>query len=129
MDPQKSGAMGKLLKVVRVDEDEESNYSLKDLPHGPPPALLADPFLDPEGHTVIYAPGGTGKGLLAVHLIHRILDDPRIDNVGVLDYENHEREWGWRSRAMGYSDSELERVKYLAPYGSKWGNDLGPRGA
>jgi hypothetical protein len=108
---------------------EAGDYSLRDLPYGPPPDLLADPFLDPEGPTVPYAPGGSGKGLVSLALIKKMLDDPRIDRIGVLDYENHEREWGWRARAMGFTGLELERVKYLAPYGRKWGGEMGKPGA
>ena len=44
-----------------------------DLRYGTPPPQLVDPFLTPEGSTVIYARGGTGKGVtaswLAKHLV------------------------------------------------------------
>ncbi len=37
----------------------------RDLRHGTPPPQLAGAFLTSEGPTVLYARGGTGKGMMA----------------------------------------------------------------
>jgi hypothetical protein len=95
-----------------------------DLRHGLPPDQLADPFLTPEGATVVYARGGTGKGITACWLIMRILASGHA--VMVLDYEGHEREWGSRLRGLGLTDDDLARVHYRAPYGPDWTAPTGP---
>jgi hypothetical protein len=94
------------------------------LRYGPPPDQLADPFLTPEGPTILYAKGGTGKGITACWLIHRLVTAGHV--VMVLDYEGHEREWGSRLRGLGLTDDELARVHYRAPYGDDWTAGTGP---
>lgn len=89
-----------------------------DLPHGLPPAQLADPFLTSEGATVIYGKGGTGKGLLACWLIARLVEAGHVPMI--VDYEGHPREWGSRLRGLGLDDDALGRVAYRAPYGQDW---------
>lgn len=89
-----------------------------DLRHGLPPDQLAGPFLTPEGATVFYARGGTGKGLATCYLIRRLVRDGHV--VEIVDFEGHDREWGSRLRGLGLSDDELARVHYRAPFGSDW---------
>ena len=89
-----------------------------DLRYGLPPDQLADPFLTPEGPTVIYARGGTGKGMTACWLTQRLVAGSHV--VMVLDFEGHEREWGSRLRGLGLTDDELSRVHYRAPFSSDW---------
>jgi hypothetical protein len=85
-----------------------------DLAAGPPLPQLADPYLTPEGATVIYARGGTGKGLLACWLAQRLVRSGQV--VMVLDFEGHEREWGSRLRGLGLTDDELAAIHYRAPF-------------
>lgn len=89
-----------------------------DLRHGTPPAQLVDPFLTPEGPTVIYARGGTGKGLIACWLVCQLVATGHV--VMIVDFEGHEREWGSRLRGLGLTDEELSRVHYRAPFGADW---------
>jgi hypothetical protein len=90
----------------------------RDLRHGTPPPQLAGPFLTSEGATVLYARGGTGKGLLACWLTRQLV---RADHVVmVVDFEGHEREWGFRLRGLGLTDDQLGRIHYRAPFGSDW---------
>jgi hypothetical protein len=94
-----------------------------DLSFGLPPEQLVDPFLTPEGATVMYAKGGTGKGLVACYLCVQLVRAGRV--VMILDYEGHEREWGSRLRGLGLTQDELERIHYRAPFGPDW---FAPRG-
>jgi hypothetical protein len=85
-----------------------------DLRHGTPPDQLADRFLTAEGPTVIYARGGTGKGLMSCLLIKRLTAAGHV--VMVIHFEGHEREWGWRLRGLGLTEDELAHVHYRAPF-------------
>lgn len=89
-----------------------------DLHHGTPPDQLADPFLTPEGPTVIYARGGTGKGMITCWLTKQLATAGHV--VMIVDFEGHEREWGSRLRGLGLTDDELGRVHYRAPFGPDW---------
>ena len=90
--------------------DESPAVPLADISgDAPPPMLLGR--LDPEGHTILYGPGGVGKGALAcwwivqlVHTGHRVL---------ILDYEGHPEEW--RRRIGSLDPSALGGVWYLRP--------------
>jgi hypothetical protein len=92
--------------------------TLYDLPHGACPPQLVDPFLSPEGATVIYGPGGVGKGYVGVYLALRLVRSGKT--VMIIDYENHPGEWGRRARQLGFSDDELRMVHYRAPFGDDW---------
>lgn len=89
-----------------------------DLRHGMPPEQLAGAFLTPEGPTIVYARGGTGKGLVTCWLIAQLVRAGHV--VMVLDYEGHEREWGSRLRGIGLADEDLRQVHYRAPFGPEW---------
>lgn len=89
-----------------------------DLKHGAPPPQLIGEFLTPEGPTVIYGPGGTGKGVASSWLILLLVRAGHV--VMVVDYEGHEREWGSRLRGLGATEWELGRVHYRAPFGPDW---------
>jgi hypothetical protein len=94
------------------------NRTAADLRHGTPPDQLADPFLTPEGPTVIYARGGTGKGMVACWWTQQLVAGGHV--VMLVDFEGHEREWGSRLRGLGLTDDELRRVHYRAPFSSDW---------
>lgn len=87
----------------------------------PPP--LAGPYLTPEGPTVIYARGGTGKGVVCCWFIKRLVAAGHV--VMIIDYEGHQREWGSRLRGLGLSDVELANVHYRAPWGPDWTTQTG----
>lgn len=89
-----------------------------DLRHGDLLMQLCDPFLTPEGATVVYARGGTGKGMFTCWLVKRLVAAGHV--VMVVDFEGHEREWGSRLRGLGLTDEELARVHYRAPFASDW---------
>ena len=89
-----------------------------DLRYGTPPDQLADPFATPEGPTILYARGGTGKGLMACWLSLRLVRSGHA--VMVIDFEGHEREWGSRLRGLGLDDDELRKVHYRAPFAADW---------
>jgi hypothetical protein len=89
-----------------------------DLLFGDPPDPLVPPFLTPEGPVVIYGKGGTGKGLVICYLMKRLVE---VDHVVLLvDFEGHEREWGFRLRGLGLTDEQLGRIHYRAPFGRDW---------
>ena len=97
--------------------------TLYTLPYGtPPPPLVRDMFIAAEGMTVLFANGGSGKGLLALWMAHEYLLSHADAQVAVLDYEAHQWEWGNRARAMGWTDDELKRVFYVNPYDPAWKN-------
>jgi hypothetical protein len=90
----------------------------RDLRHGDAPPQLAGAFLTPEGPTVLYARGGTGKGLLACWFARDLVRAGHV--VMVVDFEGHEMEWGRRLRGLGLTDDELGRIQYRAPFGADW---------
>jgi hypothetical protein len=94
-----------------------------DLRFGPPLPQLVPPFLTPEGPTVMYARGGTGKGVTTCWLIQQLVAAGQV--VMVLDYEGHEREWGSRLRGLGLDDDALAKVHYRAPYSPEWDEETG----
>jgi hypothetical protein len=92
------------------------------LPTGPPPPLLID-RLDPNGHTVIYGPGGVGKGVVAAWWIVRLVEAGHV--VLIVDYEAHEAEWGRRIGSLGGPDA-MVGVHYVAPLAPEWTRPRGP---
>lgn len=89
-----------------------------DLEYGPAPDPLVPPFLTAEGGTVLYARGGTGKGITACWFVQRLVAAGHV--VMVVDYEGHRREWGSRLRGLGMADDHLTRIHYREPYGPDW---------
>lgn len=76
----------------------------------PPPPMLVG-RLDPEGHTILYGPGGVGKGALACSWIAQLVSSG--ERVMVLDFEGHATEWARRIGSL--EPSALDRVWYVAP--------------
>src|SRR4051812_118896 len=66
----------------------------------PPPPMLVG-RLDPEGHTILYGPGGVGKGALTCWWIVRLVTDGH--RVLILDWEGHATEWARRIRSLDAS--------------------------
>jgi hypothetical protein len=99
----------------------------RDLLCGAAPEQLAEPFLTREGPVVIYARGGTGKGLVTCWLIKRLVAAGHV--IMIIDFEGHEREWGSRLRGLGLADEQLARVHYRAPFAFDWTAPTGPLAA
>jgi hypothetical protein len=102
-----------------------SVWTLADLPRGAAPPPLVGPYLTPEGVTILYGPGGAGKGFVALHFAQEMM---RLHNmrVAVLDFENHPYEWGRRGPAMGYTETD-SAMRYWTPNGGDyWAYEPGP---
>lgn len=82
------------------------------------PDQLAGVFLTPEGPTILFGRGGTGKGVLACWFTKQLVEAGHV--VMLLDYEGHEREWGSRLRGFGLTEDQLHQVHYRAPYAPDW---------
>lgn len=109
-----------------VPDAENINIGVRtvfDLPFGDPPDPIVPPFLDPEEPTVVYGPGGTGKGYFASWLA--ILARRARYSPMILDYESHEREWGSRIRNLGASSEEMLGIHYRNPWAPEWGERRG----
>jgi hypothetical protein len=89
-----------------------------DLPFGPPPNQLVDPYMTPEGVTILYGKGGTGKGLVACYIVVQLVRAGHV--VMILDFEFHRREWGSRLRGLGLTDAELRQVHWRSPSSDDW---------
>lgn len=107
-----------LSKFLDLIDTGIGSRTAADLPYGPPPPQLVGEFLTPEDATVIYGPGGTGKGVSACHFALRLVRSGHV--VMIVDFEGHEREWGSRLRGLGATEEELGRIHYRAPFGSDW---------
>lgn len=95
---------------------------LSEIPRDPPAPLLLD-RLDPDGHTVLYGTGGSGKGVQASHWTPQLVRDGHV--VLIIDYESHPEEWARRIGALGGPDV-LEAVRYVAPLTTDWTGVRGP---
>ena len=87
------------------------------------PAPMAIGRLDPEGHTVLFGDGGSGKGTLAawwsIELVragHRVL---------ILDYEDHPTEWARRVHGLAGLEP-MGDILHVSPLAGRW---HGKRGA
>jgi hypothetical protein len=74
-------------------------------------ALLADGLMVPEGATVLYGPGGVGKGHVACEAIRNLLPH---GPVLIVDYEAHPSEWKRRLAAM-LTPVQQEQVAHMVP--------------
>jgi hypothetical protein len=92
--------------------------TLDDLPSGPPPEQLAEPYLSAEGVTIFYGLGGTGKGYISVYLALQLVRSGK--RVTVIDFEGHPGEWGRRAHAMGFTKIERQMVNYRSPFADDW---------
>ncbi len=79
-------------------------------PSPPPPLLLGR--LDPQEHTMLYGPGGVGKGTLAASWIVQLAKAGH--DVLILDYEGHDGEWARRLEGLGGQEVR-DVVAYFAP--------------
>jgi hypothetical protein len=75
--------------------------------------------LDPIESTILYGPGGVGKGTLACHWIVRLTEDDH--KVLILDYENHGSEWARRIHGLAGA-AGVDRVTWIAPHANAMGS-------
>ena len=76
----------------------------------PPPPLDGDGLMHPIGTTLLYGPGGIGKGWVACYLIRALHEEEY--NPLILDFEGVRHEWMMRLNWMG-----VETVPYHAAEG------------
>lgn len=93
--------------------------ALADVPLIPPAPLICERY-EPSEPSLLYGPGGVGKGRLAAQDIASLTRSGQV--VLVVDYEDHEQEWRSRIDQCG---GDLSRVYLLAPHSAAWG---GPKG-
>jgi hypothetical protein len=95
---------------------------LQDISQNEPPPLLLE-RLDPESDTVLFGPGGIGKGALTASWL------VRLAQVGgralIVDYENHPSEWARRVAALGGQDA-LDAMMWVCPAAPEWTASRGP---
>ncbi len=92
------------------------------VPTDPPPPLAVG-RCDPAGHTILYGPGGVGKGVLAASWTVQLVRDGH--RVLIVDYENHADEWARRVDGLGGPDA-LAGVLWVGPYTAAWTGRRGP---
>ncbi|HQU34348.1 MAG TPA: DnaB-like helicase N-terminal domain-containing protein [Thermoanaerobaculaceae bacterium] len=81
----------------------------------PPPLLVSR--CDPLGHTILFGPGGVGKGVLACQWIVELA---RLGHVVVIvDYESHPEEWSRRILSLGGPEAHAT-VYHVAPLTPAW---------
>lgn len=81
----------------------------------PPPLLVSR--CDPLGHTILFGPGGVGKGVLACQWIVEVA---RLGHVVVIvDYESHPEEWSRRILSLGGPEAHAT-VFHVAPLTPAW---------
>jgi len=99
--------------VVPTDTaTSEESFTLAMLDRTPPPPLLLD-RLDPLESTILYGPGGVGKGTLTCRWISDLVVI-REARVLILDYENHGPEWARRIFGLA-GVNVLGSVEWRAP--------------
>lgn len=90
---------------------------LESISTDPPPPLLVE-RLDPEGHTILYGTGGSGKGALSCYWIALMVRSGLT--VLVLDYEDHGPEWSRRIAALAPDAHASGRVFWYRPRRPLW---------
>lgn len=90
---------------------------LESISTDPPPPMLVD-RLDPEGHTILYGTGSSGKGALSCWWIALLVRGGAT--VLVLDYEDHGPEWSRRIAALAPDVHASGRVFWYRPRRPLW---------
>lgn len=104
-----------------IHEARDAGFDVKCLadvvPEAPRPLLLDR--LAPDGHTILFGTGDTGKGVLSSDWIARLEDDGRV--VLVLDYEDHRDEWTRRLDSLGGALARANVYHVVPPWkGAIW---------
>lgn len=74
-----------------------------------PASLMANGVVSSDGITLVYAKGGTGKGLVCVEIARQLLEEGH--NVLIIDFEHHYSEW--YSRINGLIPDAYKSHLYL----------------
>jgi hypothetical protein len=82
---------------------------------GPPPDLIGDVGWDPEGLTILYGQGDSGKGVVTASDIAAMTR--RGTRVLIADFEGHPSEWQRRIKGQG---GDLTRVVIAEPNAFGW---------
>ena len=125
-EPRKSGVLNlRDRNTPRSDiEITCGTISALELPSDAPPDMLLDGWLHPEETTILYGKGGVGKGVTSAWLAGRLVTEHNLRPY-ILDYENHEREWG--TRLAGLHENDVRKaIQYGCPYSRRWTEKKGP---
>lgn len=90
--------------------------TLADIDASPPPPMLIG-RLDPLGHTILFGPGGAGKGTITAAWIVDLVKAGHRPMV--IDYEDHPEEWARRVTALGGADIAAA-VSIVRPNAAGW---------
>jgi hypothetical protein len=85
---------------------------LTQIDRDPPPPLLVG-RIAPEGHTIIFGPGGAGKGLITCSWLVKYADQG--GRALVLDFEDHPEEWARRVHGLGGPEA-AEAILHVSPF-------------
>ncbi len=96
---------------------------LSEIDRTPPPDLLFD-MLDPTSHTILFGPGGVGKGMEASRLAVKITTELGL-NVLIIDFENHPDEWLNRIDGLG-GPAATGKIDIVCPTSRAWTAPRGP---
>jgi hypothetical protein len=96
--------------LTRIGVPPRLSVPATDLNLAPPKPLLCG-RLDPIEASILFGPGGVGKGALACEYIRRLVGEGHV--VLILDFEDHGDEWGRRMSGLGV---DLTRVHWMAPF-------------
>lgn len=76
--------------------------------------------IHPDGHTILFGAGGTGKGMIAADWVVKFVEEEDID-VLVVDYEqNATHEWRPRVQSLASEPETLKRVHIWQPTQAIW---------
>ena len=114
------------LRPEAIEEGVTGALPMAQVDDSPPPDPLVGEFMATREATVLYAPGGSGKGMTASWLaLQHLRTDPQAV-VYILDFEHHDTEWAGRLRRMGATDEELACIHYASPFAREWTARRGP---
>lgn len=105
---------------TETDDQFHERYGSKDItaiPRDPPLPLLID-RLAPDGHTILFGPGGVGKGVTAAWWIVQLVKEGL--RVLILDYEDHPTEWSRRIAGLYRQDVPQGQVHHVSPLSAAW---------
>jgi len=89
---------------------------LADIPTARPEPMLLE-RLDPEGHTILFGDGGTGKGVIASQWANELALNG--ETVLILDFEDHGTEWSRRVHSLG-GNTTHPAIHHVSPLASTW---------
>src|ERR1044071_3983221 len=97
--------------VFYATRQERHLTPLSEYSTDPPDPTLLD-RLDPNEATILYGPGGVGKGTVAASWAVGLWKAGR--KVAILDYEDHPSEWSRRIHSLGGAEA-WESIAHMSP--------------